>query len=201
VKVNWVEALWVNSPLRTVMQLRELRRFRRIRPLGAGARVLEIGCGRGTGALLVSRAFLPRRIDGIDIDPRMVRLARRRSRRGGACRLDFRVGDAQHLPFADRSMDAVFNFGIIHHLEDWRAGIREIARVLRPGGAFYFEEIYPELYANAVTRHLLAHPRRDRFRAGALRAELERSGLRLLPRSRDSRFRILGVCVRSGADP
>jgi len=198
VEVNWVEALWVNSPLRTLMQARELRFFRRRRPLEPGACVLEIGCGRGEGASMVSRAFRPSRIDGIDIDPRMIRLARRRGRAAGGKGLEFRVGDAQRLPYPEGSMDAVFNFGIIHHLEDWREGIREIARVLKAGGAFYFEEIYPDLYANAATRYLLAHPRRDRFGPRELHDALERAGLRLLPGCRESRYRILGVAVKPG---
>jgi SAM-dependent methyltransferase len=94
-------------------------------------------------------------------------------------------------------MDAVFNFGIIHHLEDWRRGIGEIARVLRPGGTFYFEEIYPDLYANAVTRQLLAHPRRDRFGAEEYRGALERAGLGLGTGYRESRYRILGVATKT----
>jgi len=57
-------------------------------------------------------------------------------------------------------MDAVFNFGIIHHLEDWEKGIQEIARVLVQGGLFYCEEIYPPLYANFLFRRLVAIRRR-----------------------------------------
>ena len=144
-KVNWAERLWVNSPLRFLIQQRETRFFRRLRNLEPGTRCLEIGCGHGAGARIIVNAFQPTHLDGLDIDPVMIRLALRRQRKWTAERLRFLVGDAQNLPYVDGSMDAVFNFGIIHHLENWRQGISEIARVLKSGGGFYFEEIYPPL--------------------------------------------------------
>jgi SAM-dependent methyltransferase len=199
VKVNWVEAVWVNSPLRTLTQIREIAYFRRARHLAPGARALEIGCGRGVGVELIRRAFRPARVDGIDIDPAMVRRAERRKRRGAMSEASFRVADAQALPYDDACMDAVFNFGIIHHLEDWRRGIREIARVLKPGGAFYFEEIYPALYANAFWRHLLLHPREDRFSGPELRGQIEAAGLSLVPGYRETRNRIVAVAVKGKA--
>ncbi len=195
-KVNWVEAVWVNSPFRTLTQLQEIAYFNRARPLAPGCRALEIGCGRGVGVQLVLRAFQPQQVDGIDIDPAMIMWARRRKRARGMSEATFQVADAQDLPYPDASMDAVFNFGIIHHLEDWRKGIREIARVLKAGGAFYFEEIYPALYANAFWRHLLLHPREDRFSGPELRGHLEASGLKLVPGYRETRNRIVAVAVK-----
>jgi ubiquinone/menaquinone biosynthesis C-methylase UbiE len=93
----------------------------------------------------------------------MIKLALRRQRKRRTNQLRFLVGDAQNLPYVDSSMDAVFNFGIIHHLENWRQSISEVARVLKRGGGFYFEEIYPPLYANLITRILLEHPTENRF--------------------------------------
>jgi SAM-dependent methyltransferase len=95
-------------------------------------------------------------------------------------------------------MDAVFNFGIVHHLEDWEKGIQEIARILKSGGAFYFEEIYPALYANMITRRLVAHPTENRFYSQEYRTALVKSGLRLLQGYKESRFGILGVAVKDG---
>ena len=69
-------------------------------------------------------------------------------------------------------------------------------RVLRPGGAFYFEEIYPDLYANALTGRLLRHPTENRFRGPQFRSELQTVGLELVEGYRESRFRILAVAIR-----
>ena len=195
-KVNWAERLWVNSPLRFLIQQRETRFFKRLRNLEPGARCLEIGCGHGAGARIILKTFQPSRLDGLDVDPVMIRLASRRQPQWTIDRLQFLVGDAQRLPYADGSMEAVFNYGIIHHLEDWEQGIREIVRVLKRGGGFYFEEIYPALYANVITRRLLEHPTENRFHGPEYRAALQKGGLRLLPGYKETRFAILGVAVK-----
>ncbi len=195
-KVNWPERLWVNSPLRFFIQQRETRFFKRLRNLEPGARCLEIGCGHGAGARIILKTFQPSRLDGLDVDPVMIRLASRRQPQWTIDRLQFLVGDAQRLPYADGSMEAVFNYGIIHHLEDWEQGIREIVRVLKRGGGFYFEEIYPALYANVITRRLLEHPTENRFHGPEYRAALQKGGLRLLPGYKETRFAILGVAVK-----
>ena len=195
-KVNWAERLWVNSPLRFLIQKREARFFKRMRNLEPGSRCLEIGCGHGAGARIILNTFQPASIEGLDIDPFMIGLALRRQRKKTAHGLRFLVGDAQNLPYADGSMDAVFNFGIIHHLENWRQGISEIARVLKRGGGFYFEEIYPPLYANLITRILLEHPTENRFHGPEYRGALKSEGFRLLPGYKETRFAILGAAVK-----
>jgi len=196
-KVNWPERIWVNSPVRRYVQKREARFFKRLRGLPAGSRCLEIGCGNGSGAVIIRETFAPAWIDALDIDPAMLALARRRQADRGMTGLQLMAGDAQELPYRNESFDAVFNYGIVHHLEDWQRGIREVARVLKPGGTFFFEEIYPPLYANFLFRHLLEHPRENRFHGPEFRGFLAQTGLRLLPGFRESCFAILGAAVRS----
>ena len=198
-KVNWPERIWINSPLRAWVQRREMDFFERAKRLLPGSVVLEIGCGRGKGVDLVHAWFHPLRVDGIDIDPRMIRLAKKGFRNKARGSSFFFVADAQNLPYPDACMDAVFNFGIIHHLEDWEKGIREIARVLVLDGLFYFEEIYPPLYANFLFRRLVAHPTEDRFHGEQFRAALSVQGLRLLPGFKENRFGILGVAQKDDA--
>ena len=195
-KVNWPERVWVNSPFRFFVQKRETLFFKRLRNMEPGAHCLEIGCGRGSAVDLLVRAFNPFRVDASDVDPAMIRLAVRKKLAGGSVRLLFLVADAQYLPYPDGCMDAVFNYGILHHLEDWRLGIGEIGRVLRKGGGFYFEEIYPPLYANFLFRHVVAHPTENRFHGPEYHAALEDAGLRLLSGYKESRFGILGVAVK-----
>ncbi len=195
-KTNWVERVWVNGPWRIPFQAGELRFFKGLRDLQAGARILEVGCGRGVGARLIQAAYRPRRLDAIDIDPDMIRKALRRFGENGASGLFFTVADAEDLPFADSSMDGVFDFGILHHLEDWRRGVGEIARVLKRGGLFCFEEIFPPLYAGFIFRLILAHPREDRFHGPEFRAALDDAGLRQLKDCRESRYTILGAALK-----
>jgi SAM-dependent methyltransferase len=193
---NLVERLWVDGPWRTVFLAREIRFFKELCDVPPAARVLEVGCGRGAGARLILRSFRAEYVHAIDLDPAMVRRAKRWTRPRLAPRLGFQVADAQALPFGDGSMDVVVNFGIIHHLEDWRRGIREIARVLRPGGLFLFEEIYPALYAGFILRSVLVHPRVDRFDGPQYRAAIEGAGLHLVDGFRETKYTILGAAVR-----
>ena len=196
-KTNLIERLWVDGPWRVPFIASELRFFMDLCSVSPGGRLLEVGCGRGAGARMILRRYSPRMLDAIDVDPDMIRRARRWTRPALARRVSYQVADAQELPFSTGSMDAVFNFGIIHHLEDWRRGIREISRVLRPGGAFLFEEIYPALYAGFLLRHLLIHPRHDRFQGPQYRAELEANGLRIVPGYRETKYTIVGAAIRA----
>ena len=196
-QVNWPERFYCRSFARKIAQWREVGFFRATHPIPAGAKVLEIGCGDGGGAGIFARRFAPGLYHGLDVDPAMIRVAAARRNKAGGCPALFVLGDAERLPYADGAFDAVVNFGIIHHLPDWRRGVAELARVLRPGGAFFFEEIYPPLYANPVFRVMLAHPRENRFHGPEFRAALAEEGLRLLPGFHESKLFILGVALKT----
>lgn len=194
-KVNWPERLWVNSPVRKLVQQQEARFFHKLRKLSPGTQCLEIGCGCGVGANIIHQTFSPGTIHAIDIDEEMLHAAKRKKFRNSVP-LHLLTADAQQLPFPDQCFDAVFNYGIIHHLEDWQKGIDEIGRVLKIKGIFYFEEIYPPLYANFLFKRILAHPRTNRFHGPQFRAALDETGLRLLDGYKESRFAILGAAVK-----
>jgi ubiquinone/menaquinone biosynthesis C-methylase UbiE len=69
----------------------------------------------------------------------------------------------RHIPVAHSHYDAVFNFGAIHHVVDWRASLSEIHRVLKPGGRFYCEEILRRYITHPIIGRLMDHPQQDRF--------------------------------------
>lgn len=192
--VNFPERIWCNSSLRRLVQRREVAFWQTLGDLEPGARVLEIGCGNGAGALMLLEAFAPSHVFALDPDMDMLRLAvKRRGRNSLQHTVTFLQGDAQHLPLPDASMDAAFNFGIIHHLEDWRLGLRELGRVLKPGGAFFFEEIFPPLYANALMKRLVLHPTEDRFHAPEFLQTMAEAGLEIQPGRKESRFGMVGL--------
>jgi len=194
--LNMIERLYVNSPAHTVSQIRNVNFLRKLHPLPPGARVVEIGCGRGVGMQLIMRAFQPASADAVDIDPKMIKLTERRLRALPPGRVNVRLADAHKLPYPDGSIDAVFDFGVLHHLENWRQGLSEVARVLKAGGHFYVEEYFPALYANAIFGRLLAHPTEDRFQAAEFRSALSDEHLKLEQGFAESRFRLLGVAVK-----
>lgn len=96
-----------------------------------GARLLEVGCGRGGGLALVANSHRPAQVVGLDSSPRNIAFCRRTHAHPA---LAFEVADAEHLPHPDASFDAVLNIESAHcypHVENFLA---ETHRVLRPGG-------------------------------------------------------------------
>lgn len=110
-----------------------------------GRRVLDVGCQ--TGALPIALSKLGAAVTGVDVSERLVEGARIRAR-GHGTSPDFAVAVAEALPFADASFDAVTFVDVIEHVADARAAVRELARVLRPGGTLYLfgpNRLSPEL--------------------------------------------------------
>ncbi|KQH76233.1 MULTISPECIES: class I SAM-dependent methyltransferase [Mycobacterium] len=183
--MNRAETSLVNSPPRRWLQrfyeVPVLLRFGgRLIP---GARAVEIGCGSGYGCRLILERFGAAAVDGVDLDPAMIGRAGRRL----ACygdRVRLAQGSATDLRTAldadDDSYSAVFDFGIVHHIPDWRAALAEVARVLAPGGRFYFDEVTAHALARPSYRRLFDHPTEDRFSAGQFLDELARDGLVVL---------------------
>ena len=127
-----------------------------VRTLGlpTGGRVLEVGCGRGIALSPLAAALQPSRLVGIDIDPELVALARRRIDEAGIA-AEVRRADVRRLPFQTASFDLVIDFGTCYHITNQTRALREIVRVLAPGGLFVSE---------TVSSQLLSHPWRTRGR-------------------------------------
>lgn len=105
-------------------RLHEYRDFR-------GKRVLDVGSGNGY--VLGKYAQEGAHVSGIDITPTGIDLCRRRFDNLGL-RGDFRVAQAEQLPFEDASFDCVCSMGVLHHVPDTVQAVAEIHRVLKPGG-------------------------------------------------------------------
>jgi ubiquinone/menaquinone biosynthesis C-methylase UbiE len=197
-KLNWAERWVVNNPLRVIQQTLEIRWMQGAGALGPGAIVLEVGCGRGAGAGLILREFQPSVLHAFDLDREMIRRAAAYLPAWQRKRIDLYVGDVAQLPYRDGVLDAVFSFGVLHHALDWQAAIGEIARVLKPGGVLFLEELYPTLYQNFLTKHILLHPRHNRFESHDLKGLLEKASLPLAKAFELKRLGILGVAVKKG---
>lgn len=107
-----------------------------------GAKVLEIGSGRGGGAAYVARYHNPATMTGADFSAATVKRAIKLNPAHKA--LSFVEGDAEALPFPDASFDIVLNVESSHCYGDQAAFISEVARVLRPGGTFSWADIRAE---------------------------------------------------------
>jgi ubiquinone/menaquinone biosynthesis C-methylase UbiE len=200
VKLNAVEKALMNNPVRAgVQRLYEARLLERLGGRLAGGQALEIGCGRGVGVQLILDRFGADTVVAFDLDPGMVERARARLA-GYGDRVTLSVGDATAIDRPDASFDAVFDFGIVHHVPNWRAAVSEVRRLLKPCGRFYFEEVTRHALQRWSYRTFLEHPSEDRFSADEFVAELERRGLRVGDRWVTRFFGdfVLGVASNSG---
>ena len=115
-KLNSAERWLVNNPARALVQrFYEVPLLRRLGGRVDGGRVLEVGCGRGVALPFLLNGFGALHVCGVDLDPDQVTRAARHLRKYEG-RIDLRVASVEQLPFAEASFDAVFDFGILHHV-------------------------------------------------------------------------------------
>src|SRR5712692_2342425 len=149
------EEIWGwDSPAGRVRADRRARLFIELDGIISGARVLELGCGTGefTRRVAPSRA----RLVALDLSTDLLRKARERV--PGSVR--FMIGDAHLLPFNSGAFDAVYGCSVLHHL-DVEVALREVRRVLRPGGHLVFSE--PNLLNPQVALMFKVRALRARF--------------------------------------
>jgi ubiquinone/menaquinone biosynthesis C-methylase UbiE len=204
VKLNPVELVLVNNPVRNVFLRSTLGWLHDAACAPPLRRVLEVGCGQGEGVHEIVRRFHPAAIDAFDLDDEQVSRARSRLRdlSGNGVALRLWTGDAERIEADDARYDAVFELTILHHVPDWRRGLSEIHRVLKPGGLFLFEELSAEFFRDVpvmsdLLRRFTVHPWDTMFDFPTFRRALAETGLRVTAlRSRLLPGWHVGVAVR-----
>jgi ubiquinone/menaquinone biosynthesis C-methylase UbiE len=117
-------------------------RLRALRSRVPGARLLDLGCG--TGFIIGLAGGLFDEIHGVDITPAML------AKVHGGAGVTLHEAHAEHLPFDDSSFDAATAYSFIDHVSDYAAVLREVARVLAPGGVFYVDLVPNRLFWQAL---------------------------------------------------
>jgi SAM-dependent methyltransferase len=122
----------------------------------AGDTVLDIGSGSGTDALIAAGLVGPAgRVIGLDLTEAMRTKLRAIAAGAGVANLEVLAGNAEAIPLPDASVDVVSSNGVLNLVPDKAAAIREIARVLRPGGRVQIADIVVETLPSDACR---AHP-------------------------------------------
>lgn len=197
-KLNWAERWVVNNPSRVIQQRGEIWLLKRMQALPPEAAVLEIGCGRGAGAGLILKQFQPGVLHAMDLDVDMIRRAQKYLRPEQQERICLYTADVMQLPYRDQALDAVFGFGVLHHVPDWQSAVAEIARILKVGGVYFIEELYPYVYQNFITKHILLHPTENRFFSRDLKEVLTACNLKAQHTLEVRLMGILGAFVKMG---
>lgn len=115
-------------------------------------RLLDIGCGAAPLTVRCAKRFPQAELVGVDYWGRQWNYAKEQCERNAAAegvadRIVFRKGDAAHLDFADGAFDAAVSNFVFHEVqtaEDKRDAVREALRVVRPGGAFAFQDLFDQ---------------------------------------------------------
>lgn len=129
---------WRGTPLGMVTETIEQRLILDMMGDLAGARVLDAGCG--DGALACVAAGRGAEVTGVDPDPAMLVAARSRAAKAGIP-ATFLEGQVKRLPFPDATFDVVVSVTVLCFVVDAAGAVREMARVLRPGGRLVLGEL------------------------------------------------------------
>ena len=96
--------------------------------------------------------------------------------------ITYKVMDASKLDFPNNHFDAVFDFGVIHHIPNWKDCIRELKRVIKPGGEIILEELSIETFSKDIGRlwrKILAHPYQHMYTARQFTQFLTETGFEI----------------------
>lgn len=185
-KGGWVERIVFNNFVWALVQRNYIVPvWRQNIVLPPSSQVLEVGCGRGVGSVILIESFNPARVDAFDLDEKMVKKAQNYVSGEYDGKIRVKLGDVTSIDAKEGAYDAVFDFFMLNHVEDWMKGLSEISRVLKRGGFFAFGEFYGKTMGNPIVKNLITQPHEKRFDRQQWVRALAENRLRLMEDKKD----------------
>ncbi len=126
-----------------------------------GLEILDVGCGGGLLSEEIARLG-PKRLVGVDPSRESIAVARRHAADSGLS-IEYEVARGEELPFDDASFDFVACCDTLEHVDDVRAVVAQVSRVLRPGGIFAYDTINRNAFSRLIAIQLLQEWRLTRI--------------------------------------
>jgi ubiquinone/menaquinone biosynthesis C-methylase UbiE len=108
--------------------------------LEAGATIVDLGTGPGLLSIELGKLWPQAKIIGVDPSNEMLSIARKNAAEARVPDLEAELGTAEEIPLAEESADLVVSQSSFHEWEDQRKGLREISRILKPGGSLFIKD-------------------------------------------------------------
>jgi ubiquinone/menaquinone biosynthesis C-methylase UbiE len=124
---------------------------------GAYSVVVDVGCGYGRSFKLLKERFAAQRVIGVDVDRQILADAARQAKADGV-EVELMQASGSDLPIADQSADLVLCHQTLHHFVDQEETLREIRRILKPGGLLLVAESTRAYIHSWIIRLLFRHP-------------------------------------------
>lgn len=199
--LNLGERLITGNPIRAFIQRHlEGPMLRKMALKDSYPLCLEIGCGQGTGAMIIAEQFKADKVIAVDTDPIQIERAKKRLRAEYKNKIEFKVEDAMSLEEPSGVFDAIFSFGVIHHTEDWRKAVKEISRVMKVGGEFFFEEPlrgFVKFFIEGSPLSFIAlHPIGGMFSLEEFKAELKKNNIEIKTLKRLGSVAVFGSGIK-----
>ncbi len=144
-----------------------------------GKNILEVGCGAGYGIEPIYRSFKPKEYFAFDISLKMVLLSAAKAKKK-KIPVNVFLGDVKEIKLPSKKFDIVFVFTVLHHVEGWRDGLKEINRVLKPKGLLLINEINSRSLSWFERYLKVFHPKKAYFTWDEFNQGLNNAGFLIL---------------------
>ena len=163
VVIDTLDKIFVNSPLKRFMQkyfeMLIFKKFIKSNEIRITKNtILEAGCGSGFGLQLIQKDFHPISLHGFDILSEQVLKARKRNPSA-----QISIENATNIHYPAMKFDVVFVFTVLHHIPEYPKALKEISRVLKPGGYLLIDELNRHLLDFFEKFFGVKHPKKSRF--------------------------------------